>query len=50
MNRCSICKDSKGTKNHILINCDRTKKLWNLILAILGWSEGDLFEILVRVS
>ena len=36
VNRCSICKDSEKSVDHILIHCDRTKQLWTLLLTTFG--------------
>lgn len=45
VNKCSLCKDNEETTNHLLIHCDRAKKLRNLILAIFGlkWVFGTWF-------
>ena len=32
VNRCSLCKDSEESANHILIQCDKTRELWTLLL------------------
>ena len=32
VNRCSICKDSDESVDHILIHCGKTKEFWTLLL------------------
>ena len=39
VDRCGHSKDSEETTDCILIHCDRTKKLWNLILVIFGLKQ-----------
>ena len=36
VNRGSLCKDSEESANHILIHCDKTRKLWTQLLTIFG--------------
>ena len=35
-NRCSLCKDSEESTDHILIHCDKTRELWTFSLAVFG--------------
>ena len=46
VNRCSLCKDSEESANHILIHCDRIKTTLDIVvnncwfgLGVLGFSE-----------
>lgn len=43
--RCCLCKNEEETRNHLLINCSFTKKLWMDIRKIFGKSEIVLKEI-----
>ncbi|RVX02351.1 hypothetical protein CK203_028334 [Vitis vinifera] len=36
VNRGSLCKDSEESANHILIHCDKPRKLWTQLLTIFG--------------
>ena len=36
VNRCSLCKDSEKSVDHISIHCDRTRQLWILLLTTFG--------------
>lgn len=36
VNRCSLCKASEKSNNHILIHCERTRRLWTFLLAIFS--------------
>ncbi|RVW34126.1 hypothetical protein CK203_084378 [Vitis vinifera] len=35
-NRCNLCKENEETVNHILIHCDKTRDLWNLLFSSFG--------------
>ena len=35
-NRCCLCKDSEESADHILIHCDKAKKLWTVLLTSFG--------------
>ena len=35
-NRCFLCEEEEETVEHLLLNCTKTKVLWNLFLAIVG--------------
>ena len=35
-NRCSLCKDSEESTDHILIHCDKTRELWTFLLVVFG--------------
>ena len=36
VNECSCYNDSEESVDHILIYCDRTKKLWIFLLVVFG--------------
>ena len=36
VNRCSLCKGSKESADHILIHCDKTRELWTMLLTTFG--------------
>ena len=36
VNRCSICKDSEESIDHVLIHCGKTREFWTLLLTTFG--------------
>ena len=36
VNRCNLCKENEESADHILIHCDKTRKLWNSLLSSFG--------------
>eukprot|EP00253_Pinus_taeda_P011292 PITA_11292 len=43
--RCCLCKNAEENRNHLLINCSFTKKVWMDIRKIFGKSEIGLRDI-----
>ena len=40
VNKCSLCKDSEESIDHILIHCDKIRELWTLLLAVFDLVLG----------
>ena len=45
-NKCSFCKDSEESVDHILIHCDKTRELWTLLLVRFKISVNTDISIL----
>lgn len=48
-NMCCLCKQNKGTINHLLIHCEYTADLWHLALNTFGVSwvmPSNILELL----
>ena len=49
VNRCNLCKENEESADHILIHCDKTRKLWNSLLSFFGviWVFPNLMRNLL---
>ena len=45
-NRCYLCEEEEEILNHLLVHCPKARRLWELILAIVGF--GWVFPFSIR--